>query len=103
MAIDEDGDDLKPVHGELVTCEMCHTKYEYFVWSLGNDACLCRTCVHKRPQAHLDDDRLETEDPYMKDLREGNLEVEPAAKRSQLKMLLGHPAHPLTKGTRRSN
>lgn len=40
-------------------CEMCGINYKYFIWSLGSDRCLCKTCVTKRPHAILDDDRLD--------------------------------------------
>ncbi len=43
-----------PVSGEIVLCEMCSTYYPYFIWAFGSDKCLCKVCVHKRPQSCLD-------------------------------------------------
>ena len=45
---------LKPLTGDLVECDMCGNEYEYFIWSFGSDAKLCRGCVRKRPSAYLD-------------------------------------------------
>lgn len=42
-----------PHSGEQVKCEMCGITYSYYIWAFGNDSCLCKLCVMKRPQSHL--------------------------------------------------
>jgi hypothetical protein len=94
-------DKLHPVHGEIVKCDMCGREYKFFVWAMGNDTLLCRSCCVSRPQSalnHIDD--MEIEDPYVKDYEEGNTDWLEAVNKSKTQMMLSHPHHHLTKGTR---
>jgi hypothetical protein len=94
-------DELRPIHGEKVNCDMCGKEYKFFVWALGSDACLCRKCCGKREQSALDHIcDMDIEDPYVKDYEEGSTDWLEAIKKSKTQMMLSHPQHHLTKGTR---
>lgn len=43
-----------PNPGENIECDMCGKEYKYFIWAFGSNRFLCRSCVHKRPSAFLD-------------------------------------------------
>ncbi len=77
-------------------CIKCKKEYNHY-----KDT--CPRCRGLRPEdvlGHIDD--IEIKDPYMEDDKEGNHELEPDSLRGKVKMLLGHPEHHITKGTRRS-
>ena len=78
-------------------CVKCKNEYNHY-----KDTCpKCRKVdVLEDILAHIED--IELKDPWMEDEKEGNHELEDNAQRGRVKMLLGHPEHHITKGTRRS-